>query len=597
MSLLNIFLTFFIWFYQVFKTFLKVRPLLSVIVVIIAVVAKVTRMIAFLLPLKVIILAGSDGVPRYFRFFIDPDEKVSWIVTLSIISVAAYLITVFLEALDRQLCEKGAKSIVNYANQMAVMSNQSEASYKLFSGFTSLAANLLFTVGGVFLVALLLPKVALVFLGLSISLFLLTAIFLHGASTENGNFMPQNPTQAWILGKVNQYVSILTSTVFLVSFLVILYPYLTGKGPNIIISLVCFVVIRQIVNAVSGAINQAVKQSKNKDNVNSLVFRRFQVKSRTDPIHKRFEEKYFKSKRDQVIKDQIRSQVTVDTYWQDRYSAGVRNFMFTRDTGDQSHIIYWQVFFPKFHHLLEQEEFLFNHIPRSRLKAPKLEVDFTLDKFRNQLLNMGKCIPVSTVEFNAMVDDLREYYYCVQVSSDLVQAYRLTHPMPHQKLEKIDFSAFKVALDTPRDAEIMGRFSQKLPEFCKRIKQLPLVLSNPSISARHIYWKDESKTEIIVESWRKWSLIPIGTDLQNKEQVDLFISKLPDLQCQREDLQSTWVTSDNVWLAALMTQLVRSINTNQFKKSLKIMSEMIDIVDYLNNNTVEVSAEDLKGAV
>ena len=597
MSLLNVFLTFFVWFYQVFKTFLKVRPVLSVIVVIIAVVAKVTRLIAFLLPLKVIILAGSDGVPKYFLFLINPEQKIGWIVALSIISVVAYLITVFLESIDRQLCEKGAKAIVNYANRMAVMSNQSEASFNVFSGFTGLAANLVFTGGGVLLVALILPQVALVFVGLSISLFTMTAILLDGASLPSGNFFPRNPTQAWILGKVNQYVSILTSTVFLASFLVILYPYLTGDGPNIIISLVCFVVLRQVVNAVSGAINQAVKQSRNKVNVNSLVFRRFQVQQRTDSIHKRFEEKYCKSKRDQILQEQIISKINVDTYWQDSSSPDVSHFMFNRDTGDESHIMLWQVFFPKYHHLLDREEFLFNHISRSRLKAPTLELAFTLDKFRNQLLNMGKCIPVSTAEFNAMVDDLRDYYYCLQVSSELVQAYRLTHPLLHQQLEQNDFSSLKVALDTPRDVATLHSFSQKLSELCKRIKQLPLVLSNPSISARHIYWKDESKTEIIVESWRKWSLIPIGADLRNKKQVDLLISKLPDLQCQREDLQSTIVTAENVWLAALMTQLVRSINGNQFKKSLRTMNQMLEVVDNLKNDTVEVSAEDQKGTV
>lgn len=591
MSLINASLTFFVWFYKVFKTFLKVRPGLSTSVVIIAVIAKVTRMVAFLLPLKVIILAGSDGVPRYFRFFIDPDEKMGWIVALSIISVVAYLVTVFLESIDRQLCEKGAKAILNYANLMAVMSNQSDASFKVFSGFTDLAANIAFTVAGIVLVVMFLPQVALVFVGLSISLFLLTAILLHGVTTPSGNFLPQNSVQVWIFGKVNQYVSILTSTVFLASFLAILYPYLSGEGPNIIISLVCFIVLRQVISAVSSAINQAVKQSKNKLNVNSLVFRRFQVQKKTKSILKIFEEKYRKSKRDRTITDRLGSQGVLKTYWEDSSSPGIRRFMFVSDKSDDSRVIHWQVHFPKYHHLLEREEFLFNYIPRSCLKAPERELEFTLGKFRNQIMNMGKCIPVTSAEFNAMADDLMDHYYCVPISSALVRAYQLTHPLLHQQLKKSDLMNLKVALDTPEEVGVITRFRRFLPDICKQIKLLPLVLSNPGISARHTYWVDESKTEVIVEMWRKWSLIPIGANLDNDKQVDKLITKLPSLQRQREDLQPAIVTKSNVWLAALMMQLVSSINTNQFKKALSIMSQMLEIVDTQKNKAIEISSE------
>ena len=568
-----------IWFYQVFKTFLKVRPALSLVVVVISVTAKITNMIAFLLPLKVILLAGSDGVPRYFRFFVDPEQKLQWIVILSLVAIVAYIVTLILESLDRRFCENGAEAMVSYSNQMAVMANQAGMSFKVFSGFTGLAADISFIFAGMVLVGLLLPTVAQVFLSLALAFYLLSAILLRDAGGQAGAFIPRTAVQKWIGKKDKQYVSILTSVTFLSSFLVILYPYVVGEGPNIIISLIAFIVLRKVIGSISGLIGSAVKLSKDKINVNSLVFRRFQVDKTQKTIHRVFEENFHKSRRDQILDDEVKNLLgegwSVDTVWEDSPSPGIRRFRFTRDNRAGTEVLHWQVHFPKFQHLLEREEFLFEHLDRNILKAPVRVLDFPFESFRNQVLDIGAGIPVTANEFKAMADDLHDYYRCLTIPKELIRAFRLTEPLLDQKLRKREIENVRVALDTPAEANLYRQFTKKMPEITQRLAALPLILSNPGVSDRHTYWADESKSQILVELWRKWTLVPMGADLRNEASVNDLMERLPALQSRRKEFSGAAVNQTNLMLASLAARLVEAVEGSQFKKALELMREML----------------------
>ena len=46
-------------------------------------VNQVSFILALMLPLKVIIMLGSDGVPRYFRFFMTEETRTQWMVGLA----------------------------------------------------------------------------------------------------------------------------------------------------------------------------------------------------------------------------------------------------------------------------------------------------------------------------------------------------------------------------------------------------------------------------------------------------------------------------------------------------------------------------------
>src|SRR5690606_9456503 len=87
------------WFCRIIGRFVRVKRATTLTVVAAAVLSRVTNMLAFLLPLKIVLLAGSDGVPRYFQVIGSIDQKGPWILGLSIGAIACYAATLLLDAL------------------------------------------------------------------------------------------------------------------------------------------------------------------------------------------------------------------------------------------------------------------------------------------------------------------------------------------------------------------------------------------------------------------------------------------------------------------------------------------------------------------
>jgi hypothetical protein len=85
----------------------------------------VLQNLAFLLPLKVILLAGSEGVPKYFRPLIaEPAHREYWIIGLAVATVTFYLLALVLDAVSSRLSSSGGIEILQCANEMTIMNDQ-----------------------------------------------------------------------------------------------------------------------------------------------------------------------------------------------------------------------------------------------------------------------------------------------------------------------------------------------------------------------------------------------------------------------------------------------------------------------------------------
>ncbi len=78
------------WSSRLGAKFLWAVPTATSGVVLFTLVSQLSMLLAFFLPLKVIILLGSDGIPRYFPPAFEQFDRDALIVWLSIATVAFY---------------------------------------------------------------------------------------------------------------------------------------------------------------------------------------------------------------------------------------------------------------------------------------------------------------------------------------------------------------------------------------------------------------------------------------------------------------------------------------------------------------------------
>ena len=76
------------------------------------VVNQVSFVLALMLPLKVIIMLGSDGVPSYFRFFMTEETRDAWMLGLVCAALGMFLLYLATGAWLARLSDRGGERIV-----------------------------------------------------------------------------------------------------------------------------------------------------------------------------------------------------------------------------------------------------------------------------------------------------------------------------------------------------------------------------------------------------------------------------------------------------------------------------------------------------
>jgi hypothetical protein len=255
------------WTISVLDQFFRVSSRSTYGTISLFIISRIFRLMAFLLPLKVILLAGSDGVPRYFRPFLSPEYRDEGILFLSTAAILAYVIALFLDGQVKRLSEHGSANLLAASGIMWVVNNQRSQAQGFYALFTSVAAELLFAFIGLVLLAALNPILVTWVFALAILFSAFTVWALDGVTPL---------TRTWISDLVNErlggYLSVLSSIAFLSSFLVILYPFLAGPEGNILIAIISIVLLRQVLASLTGAVKDVVALWGQRQLVDTLVF-------------------------------------------------------------------------------------------------------------------------------------------------------------------------------------------------------------------------------------------------------------------------------------------------------------------------------------
>jgi len=133
------------WFVSVgFKVF-RVVPWATNLGVMCTLVSQIASLLAALLPLKVIILLGSERIPSYFPPLLQDHGKTALIVGLGGAALAFFAIHLLAEWLIARLAAFGARSLIVHSRKLTLFENQEQLLSKAYQRFAAAIA------GGVFI--------------------------------------------------------------------------------------------------------------------------------------------------------------------------------------------------------------------------------------------------------------------------------------------------------------------------------------------------------------------------------------------------------------------------------------------------------------
>jgi len=563
-----------VWLVSALVTLSRARPVATWTVVSMVGLGRITNILAFFLPLKVILLAGSQGVPRYFQVFIDPEQKTAWIIWLTVAAFVSFIVTLVLERSASRTASIAGAEVAAAASELSVVTNQDAQAQAYFGRICGVGAYLLSMVVG-FLVGMMLnPPVFLAVAGLLglqflFSWWVLRAVGTSGWAGRVREFACENP---------RDFTKILSSTGFLIGFLVILYPFVLGDGQNILIAILSVVLLRQTLNVLPSIVGDSVSLVRSRHKVDALVFPQvhFQAPERKD--RRAVRDVFCKCEREADVRGLLTSNGLdvqgLEVTWADCAIPGLITFTAHAELSDSESTRYFQlqVFAPQVVSRLEDEQFLFRHLPRQALNAPDVVGSFSKSSFACQLMEFGDGRGITAADWPAAQEVLLLSHWSCVPPDGLLQAFASSRGFLAKRLNGDVVARMEVAADSAVDVDALATFESRLPEIQGLLNQMPVYVQNSHQNRGNL--ARQSNGELLVMSWSAWTLEPIGAVLPRRAPPVKLKQWVAYLREHRGDIPSDY-SVDHLRLASSCYELERAITREKFNQGLRLVHRIL----------------------
>ena len=563
------------WLKRVLGAFMAVRFWTTLTLIQALTTRNFANLLASFLPLKVILLAGSDGVPRYFQFLIpEGADKIPWIIGLTAAAVAFFILGLILEAVGRRLAATGSFEVLQGANEMAVSHQHREEIGSYFSQFSDIAANGLVLALSLVLLAIVNLTVFYTLLGLMLVEYLITL----GVLAFGNHYRPGTVLRN-LKNKPRNYLAFFSSINFLACFFVLLTPFLTGEGGNLILAILSILLMNQANGAVNGIIRPGLKLWRKRPGIDPLIFRDEKALSAENPTLRELRQVFDPDKHNAKIARQLATAnlkgTHVSSHWIDPTIRGVYRFHLQirkRADGEPVQQLQEQVFAPRQFPMLEHEQFLFEKISRSSVHAPEVVCRYSDGPFECQVCEYGSGNPLSRKQFKRFASSLLGELWCLDLPPELQAAYKTSNPSLAARLTPEFLERVSVTLDTAPDLKIHHSFLDRLPLIRELLESVPLYLHNPDLTATGTVWT-EDRTPLVM-SWIRWSLLPIGTHWPTEGPERC--SELLHQACRARKISVDRLTLHHLELVNHCHHLAVSIDREHYRAALALMQKVLE---------------------
>lgn len=488
-------------------------------------VNQIVTVLVFFLPLKVVLLVASDGVPRYFQFFISEDTKDAWLVGLAAAIFILYIVSIRLDTIAERSASQGAKSLVGAAEQVPITANPEGFARSTFHRLGGIAAGLIFGLSALAVGTVIFP---VFFISIPIMLaveFLVAAVLVRrpeGSSLSRmGRFVREQPQDLlrW-LKQIN----------FLIVFAVLLVVFIAFDGLNPLFALAAIMLSRRLFGVLRNVVRDMLKLSGDRHLVDALLFEDARVKTTTGADQeqllgkalpaarlKRLEslsavavsgEGWERYSNDSDILESLES--VEDAIWVD--SGQVRVAMFDLygigASGERERLFREYLYSGKASRGLEQHDYLLKFLDAETVRSPKRVAGYQHEGLVGRVVDFRGITEPGQKEWQARRQELLQYLWALEVPTSLVTAFDSAHPRLHERLLGELPEGVGVATDEPWAQSVYDLLTSRLPHLCERVAKLPLALFNGGLTRRNVVVGPDGRSCLL--DWTSWSLQPVG---------------------------------------------------------------------------------------
>jgi hypothetical protein len=251
------------WNVRLAAKMLRAAPAATVGVVVFTLVSQLSMLVAFFLPLKVVILLGSDGLPSKLPGMLAQLDRDTLIVAMSVGAALFYGVHLVSNELIKILARSGAHTLTQRSSKQPLLARQQKLASQAYKRQAQIMADATFALLAAAVLLWLYPAVAAVAMGYvaAMGVGLLVAC---AASPAYGERLQK---------QLAQWLNPLSGLGFMLVFGFLVLDHLYYSPPNVVMAIIALLLSRQAMKRLPSLIVKLVNQYKVKDKLIDLFFK------------------------------------------------------------------------------------------------------------------------------------------------------------------------------------------------------------------------------------------------------------------------------------------------------------------------------------
>lgn len=539
-------------------------------------VNQVSMILAFMLPLKIIILLGSDGMPRYLRVFFSEMSRDTLIMYLGLSAFCFLLIYMLGNRVVKAMSFKGGDRVLDNRGGLVSFDSEREFAANVFSRVVqSWGTSILFSLG---LIAGVLLEWRLV---LAILVVLIIEV-IGVAKYWNRHLAPEHirVREAFFQNRV-RVLQILNAINIYVALAVLVALFILEPQTNFIIGLVLFILTRHILQRLVKATQDATYLMQNKDKIEALVFPGKAFFEEKASRHSTLEDQLMPEQRgklfNSIFTDELTDLGAMQWHWSKQLDDGSRLYS-TLISGSSREQFHLKIFNNAHDKYLMREVQLYEllpplksqHMPTVMGSGSAMGRGFIVLKTPNF---SDDALKPDMTQFRA----LRNQWITENLELGLASLFSSADPSQIDRLRPSIFKRMGMILDAgSSESQRFEELIKALPNMRELLKPLPRVLINRDMKSS---FQVTAEGQLICLSWGRTVADLLGVafaaGISVQQGIEILsvdqLLEVLELSSHPELISS----SDVLMLSFYLALLERSISNQDFLLVFELLEQVL----------------------
>lgn len=568
------------WLKQAVRRLLTLDRRTTTILITSITINQFLTIIAFFLPLKVILLAGSDSVPYYFDSLITEETKDLWVGILAALTFISFLISKYVDSLTARYSGRGAQELLDSANQVPISSNEEELSESTYHKICETSAKLLFALVALIGGLLLFPPLFLTVLAI---LLLEFAVAAHATSREKSDY-GRNRLHAYIETKPKDFLTLLQALNFFAVFIFLTLTFLILDQVSFIIAIASIIISRQLFASIRLVVNDAIKLRRDRSYVDAILFPDSRLGEPEASTAHDFRSAFSNDKRlkrlyqlDESLFFSVSESVWVDSGTDkiaifDLYGpGGIAN-------GERLYREY--VYNSRSVRGVEQHDYLLREMDADDVLCLPRVASYDDAGFFGRVVEYRRVEAIDRPTYTRFRRDLLTHYWSLPIPPELAQSFTNARLQLHERIYETRLAQLALAADEAWAQETYQQLRESLDALCERISDLPLVLINNNLSLRNIVCRNGREPRLV--NWTSWALEPLGVGFDPEgDDIELLQEGADKVRVESEGSRGSPLV--DVFCAGLLHRMETLSRRGYPKKALSIAHDNLPLLGSSDN--------------